>query len=73
MSIAVKDAMSLSTVLALAFQQSRPDAILATAPKSLTDKAKRQLRAAPIMSRTLFGGQVESIYRDNMELTVTFL
>ena len=72
-SIAVKDAMSLSTVLALALQQSRRDAILANAPKSVTDEAKRQLRAAPITSKTLFGGQVESVYRDNMELNRNIL
>ena len=66
-SIAIKDAMSISTVQSLAIQQTRREAAISSASKPLNDMAKQKLRAAPLNSSSLFGGRIDEIYRENTD------
>ena len=67
MSMAVTDAMSLTTAQTLGLQQMRREAAIESAPKgSLTSEAKRKLRLTPFTSKLLFDGQIGDIYKENV-------
>ena len=66
-SIAIQDAMSISTVQSLAIQQTRREAAISSASKPLNNMAKQKLRAAPLNSSSLFGGRIDEIYRENTD------
>ena len=54
--------------LTVELQQTRRDAAIQSAAKSLSLEAKNQLRNILIGSKILFGGQIDSIYKENSEV-----
>ena len=67
LSIAIKDSIGVASLLAVGFQHARRDAAIAAAPGSLDDSSKKALREVPITSKSLFGGQIDDIYKSNCE------
>ena len=72
-SIGIKDAMSIACVQALELQQLRREAAISSASRSLTEDSKQRLRAVPLNSKLLFGGQLDTIYKENTELNTSNL
>ena len=68
LSLSVKHAVGMVSFLTVELQQTRRDAAIQSAAKSLSLEAKNQLRNIPIASKTLFGGQIDSIYKENSEV-----
>ena len=66
-SIAIRDCFSISTVQALALQQTRREAAISSASKPLSEMTKQKLRSVPLNSSLLFGNQIEEIYRENTD------
>ena len=50
----------------MALQQARRDALIQSAPKSLSEESKKKLRKIPFQSQT-FGGKILEIYKENVE------
>ena len=67
LSSSIKDAIGPSAFTAIGLQQVRREAAIRTAPRSLTDQAKKRLRKIPFASQSLFGGKVDEIYKENTE------
>lgn len=67
LSITIKDSIGVASILSVALQQARRDAAIQAATRSLTDLAKNDLRKVPVTGKFLFGGQIEEIYKKNME------
>ena len=59
--------VSLASYLTLEMQQARRDTAIHSAPKSLSDIAKMKLRSTSFISDSLFGGQIDEIYKENAE------
>ena len=68
LSLSVKHAVGMVSFLTVELQQTRRDAAIQSAAKSLSLEAKNQIRNIPIASKTLFGGQIDSIYKENSEV-----
>ena len=66
-SIDIRDCISISTVQALALQQTRREAAISSASKPLSEMTEQKLRSVPLNSSLLFGGQIEEIYRKNTD------
>ena len=63
----INHSVSLASYLTLEPQQTREDAAICSAPKSLSEIAKMILRSTPFISGSLFGGQIDEIYKQNAE------
>ena len=60
--------VSLASYRTLEIQQARRDAAICSAPKSLSEITKMKLRSTPFISDSLFGGQIDKIYKENEKM-----
>ena len=67
LSVAIRDSIGVASLMAVGLQQARRDAAIHAAPKSLTDESKQSLRNVPITSSKLFGGEIDEIYKRNVQ------
>lgn len=67
LALSINHSVSLASYLTTEVLQARREAAIHSAPKSLSDIAKNQLRSVPIVSDSLFGGKVNEIYKENAE------
>ena len=67
LSVAIRDSIGVASLMAVGLQQARRDAAIRSASKSLTDESKQSLRNVPITSSKLFGGEVDEIYKRNVQ------
>ena len=67
LSVAIRDSIGVASLMAVGLQQARRDAAIHSASKSLTDEYKQSLRNVPITSSKLFGGEVDEIYKRNVQ------
>ena len=67
LSVAIRDSIGVASLMAVGLQQARRDAAIHSASKSLTDESKQSLRNVPITSSKLFGGEIDEIYKRNVQ------
>ena len=67
LALTINHSVSLAPYLTLEIQRARRDAAICSAPKSLSEIAKIKLRSTPFISDSLFGVQIEEIYKENAE------